>query len=89
MDILTEEKPLFEVDENRMNELMQLSRQFYPNVPEWFVHGICNEQCMIEQGYEIDESEAYELYKTAQEELKTTEYYFNVESERSSSELLN
>ena len=30
MDILTEEKPLFEVDENRLNELMQLSRQFYP-----------------------------------------------------------
>ena len=53
MEILNKEKPLFEIDENRFNELMQLSRHFYPNVPEWFVHGICNEQCMIEQGYEI------------------------------------
>ena len=89
MDIITEEKPLFEVDENRLNELMQLSRQFYPNVPEWFVHGICNEQCMIEQGYEPDQALADKLYKDAQEELKTTEYYIKVESERSSSELLN
>ena len=83
------EKPLFEVDEDRMEQLMQLSRQFYPNVPEWFIHTICNEQCMIEQGYEIDEAKAEELYKSNQEELKKTEYYFNVESERSSSELLN
>ena len=89
MDILTEEKPLFEVDEDRLNELMQLSRQFYPHIPEWFLHGVCNEQCMIEQGYQIDETKAEELYKSNQEELKKTEYYFNVESERSSSELLN
>jgi phosphoribosylformylglycinamidine (FGAM) synthase-like amidotransferase family enzyme len=78
---LTEEKPLFEIDEHRFNELMQLSRQFYPNVPEWFVHGICNEQCMIEQGYEPDQALADELYNNAQEELKTTEYYIKVESE--------
>jgi hypothetical protein len=81
-----EEKPLFEVDEDRLNELMQLSRQFYPNVPEWFIHTICNEQCMIEQGYEIDEAKAEELYKSSQEELKKTEYYFNVESEKKISE---
>ena len=81
MEILNEEKPLFEVDEYRFNELMQLSRQFYPNVTEWFVHGICNEQCMIEQGYEPDQGLADELYKKAQDELKKTEYYFNVESE--------
>ena len=83
---LTEENPLIEVDEDRLNQLMQLSRQFYPNVPEWFIHTICNEQCMIEQGYEIDVEKAEELYKTAQEELKKTEYYFNVESENKISE---
>jgi len=42
---------------------------------------------MIEQGYEIDEEKAEELYKSNKEELKKTEYYFNVESE--CSELLN
>ena len=42
---------------------------------------------MIEQGYEPDPEVADKLYRTAQEELKKTEYYFNVESERS--ELLN
>jgi hypothetical protein len=44
---------------------------------------------MIEQGYEIDEAKAEELYKSGQEELKKTEYYFNVESERSTSELFH
>ena len=34
------DKPLFEVDEDRLNQLMQISRQFYPNVPEWFIHTI-------------------------------------------------
>ena len=88
MEILTqqEEKPLFEVDEDRLNQLMKLIRQFYPNVPEWFIHTICNEQCMIEQGYEIDEVKAEELYKSGQEELKKTEYYFNVESANKISE---
>jgi hypothetical protein len=31
---------------------------------------------------------ADKLYRTAQEELKKTEYYFNVESEQQTSELL-
>jgi hypothetical protein len=75
---LTDEKPLFEVDEERLNELIQLSKQFYPNVPEYFIHGICNEQCMIEQGYEPDEALADELYKKAQEELKKTEYNIEI-----------
>ena len=79
MDILTQEKPLFEVDEERLNELIQLSKQFYPNVPEYFIYGICNEQCMIEQGYEPDEALADELYKKAQEELKKTEYNIKIE----------
>jgi hypothetical protein len=65
---------------------MQLSRQFYPHVPEWFVHGICNEQCMIEQGYEPDQALADELYQKSQDELKKTEYYFNVESAKKISE---
>ena len=86
MDILTQEKPLFEVDEDRLNELMQLSRQFYPHIPEWFLHGVCNEQCMFEQGYEPDETVANDLYQKAQDELKKTEYYFNVESENKISE---
>jgi hypothetical protein len=89
MDILTEEKPLFEVDEDRLNELMQLSRQFYPHIPEWFLHGVCTEQCMIEKGYEPDQALADELYQKSQDELKKTEYYFNVEPERQTSELLN
>ena len=38
--LINEEKPLFEVDEDRLNQLMQLSRQFYPNVPEWFIKKI-------------------------------------------------
>jgi hypothetical protein len=86
LDYQRADKPLFEVDEDRLNQLIQLSRQFYPNVPEWFIHTICNEQCMIEQGYEIDEAKAEELYKSSQEELKKTEYYFNVESANKISE---
>ena len=63
MDILTEEKPLFEVDEDRLNELIQLCEQHYPHVSDYFMHSICNEQCMIEQGYEPDEAVANDLYQ--------------------------
>jgi hypothetical protein len=87
MEILTpqDEKQLFEIDENRLNELMQLCKQYYPYVPDYFIHSICNEQCMVEQGYEIDEEKGLELYNIAQEELKKTEY--NIKIERS--EFLN
>jgi hypothetical protein len=44
---------------------------------------------MIEQGYEPDQALADKLYTDAKEELKTTEYYIKVESERQTSELLN
>ena len=90
MEILTpqDEKPLFEIDENRLNELMQLCKQYYPHVPDYFIHSICNEQCMVEQGYEIDEAKGLELYNIAQEELKKTEYNIKIESEKRS-ELLN
>ena len=54
---------------------------------DYFIHSVCNEQCMIEQGYEIDEVKAEELYNIAQEELKKTEY--NIKVERQSSELLS
>ena len=80
MEILTnQEKPLFEVDENRLNDLMQLCKQYYPHVPDYFIHSICNEQCMVEQGYEIDEEKGLELYNTAQEELKKKEYNIKFE----------
>jgi hypothetical protein len=82
---LTEEKPLFEIDEQRLEELIHICKQYYPHVPDYFIHNICNEQCMVEQGYEIDEAKGLELYNIAQEELKKTEY--NIKFERS--ELLN
>ena len=86
MEILkNQENPLFEIDENRLNELIQICKQYYPNVADYFIHGVCNEQCMVEQGYVIDEAKGEELYQIAQEELKKTEY--NIKFERS--ELLN
>jgi len=89
MEILPnqEEKPLFEIDENRLNELIQICKQYYPHVSDYFIHSVCNEQCMVEQGYEIDEAKGEELYNIAKEELKKTEY--NIKFERQSSELLN
>jgi hypothetical protein len=86
MDILKEsesenEEPvkLFEIDENRLNELIQLAQQHYPDIPEYFVHTVAVEHCMLEQVYEPDEELANELYRKAQEELKTTEYNIKVE----------
>lgn len=74
-----EEKPeLIAVDEDRLNELFQLCKQLYPDVPDYFIHGICTEQLMYEQGYENKEL-ADELYQKAQEELKRTEYEIKVE----------
>ena len=86
MEILqNQENPLFEIDENRLNELIQICKQYYPTVSDYFIHSVCNEQCMVEQGYEIDEAKGQELYQIAQEELKKTEYNINIER----SELLN
>ncbi len=88
MEILTnqEEKPLFEIDEQRLEELIQICKQYYLTVSDYFIHSVCNEQCMVEQGYEIDEVKGQELYNIAQEELKKTEY--NIKIDRQSSELL-
>jgi hypothetical protein len=81
MEILTnqEEKPLFEIDEQRLEELIQICKQYYPTVSDYFIHSVCNEQFMVEQGYEIDEAKGQELYNIAQEELKRTEYDIKIE----------
>ena len=78
MEISEQKSELIEVDEEKLNDLMQLCKQLYPDVPEYFIHGICVEQLMYEQGYENKEL-ADELYQKAQDELKTTEYYIKVE----------
>ena len=70
---------LIDVDENRLNDLIQLAKQYYPDVPDYFIHGIAVEQCMIEAGHEPDEEIANELYRKAQEELKNTEYNIKIE----------
>lgn len=87
MEILTESEikndceasELIDIDEDRLNELIQLAKHFYPDVPEYFIHGIAVEQVMIEAGHEPNEEVANELYKKAQEELKNTEYNIKIE----------
>ncbi len=73
------EKPLFEIDEQRLEELIQICKHYYPTVSDYFIHSVCNEQCMVEQGYEIDEAKGEELYQIAKEELKKTEYNIKFE----------
>lgn len=70
---------LIDIDENRLNDLIQLAQQYYPDVPEYFIHCVAVEQVMMESGQEPDEEFAKELYRKAQEELKNTEYYIKVE----------
>ena len=85
MEILTESEiknddiELIGIDEDRLNELIQLAKHFYPDVPDYFIHGIAVEQCMIEAGHEPNEEVANELYKKAQEKLKNTEYNIKIE----------
>ena len=69
---------LIDVDEDRLNELIQLAKHFYPDVPDYFIHGVAVEEVMIEAGHEPDEEMAKELYKKAQEELKNTEYNITI-----------
>jgi len=85
MEILTEDLSenekmvkLIDIDEDRLNELIQLAQQYYPNVPLYFIHNVAVEQCMLEQGHEPDQELADELYRKAQEELKTTEYNIKI-----------
>lgn len=64
--------------EERFNELYSIARACYPEVADYFIHVIANEQVLYENGYE-DQELADKLYQQAQEEIKQTEYYFNVE----------
>ena len=73
------ENPLFEIDEQRLQELIQICKHYYPTVSDYFIHSVCNEQSMVEQGYVIDEAKGEELYNIAQEELKKTEYNIKIE----------
>lgn len=70
---------LIDIDDDRLNDLIQLAKQYYPDVPESFIFGVAVEQVMIEAGHEPDEEMAKELYKKAQEELKNTEYNITIE----------
>lgn len=69
---------LIEIDNERFDELYNLAKAIHPNVADYFIHLICNEQCVFETGYENQEL-ADELYEKAKDELKINEYYFNVE----------
>jgi len=85
MEILpNQEEKLFEIDEQRLEELIQICKHYYPTVSDYFIHSVCNEQCMVEQGYVIDEAKGEELYNIAKEELKKTEY--NIKFEKNLSE---
>ena len=72
------ENVLIEIDNERFDQLYNLAKTLHPNVADYFIHLICNEQCVFETGYENEEV-ANELYDKAKEELKINEYYFNVE----------
>ena len=72
--------PLIEIDNDRYEELYNLAKAVHPNVADYLIHLICNEQCVFETGYENEEL-ANELYDKAKEQLKINEYYFNVERE--------
>jgi hypothetical protein len=85
MEILpNQEEKLFEIDEQRLEELIQICKHYYPTVSDYFIHSVCNEQCMVEQGYVIDEAKGEELYNIAKEELKKTEY--NIKFQKNLSE---
>lgn len=71
---------LIEIDNERFDELYNLAKAIHPNVADYFIHLICNEQCLFEAGHENQEL-ADELYEKAKDELKINEYYFNVERE--------
>jgi len=69
---------LIEIDNERYEELYNLAKVIHPNVADYFIHLITNEQCVFETGHENEEL-AKELYEKATEELKINEYYFNIE----------
>ena len=74
-----QDKPLVEINEDRLNELVEASKVLYPDIDPFFIDLICTEQVMYEAGYEMSDEEAQEFYNKAQEQMKTKEYYFKVE----------
>jgi hypothetical protein len=72
------EEPLIEINNERFDELYNLAKAIHPNVADYFIHLICNEQCVFETGFE-NKDLADELYDKAKEQLKINEYYFNIE----------
>jgi hypothetical protein len=72
-----EDKP--DIDEARLNELFELSKQLYPEMDPFFIHMVCVEQVLHEAGYDFKEEDFQELYNKAQEQMKTKEFYFKVE----------
>jgi hypothetical protein len=79
MEIQEQKSDLIEIDEDRLNELMEISKQLYPEIDPYFIHMVCVEQVMHESGYELKEEEFQEMYKKALEERQKTDYYFKVE----------
>jgi hypothetical protein len=43
---------LIEIDNERFDDLYNLAKAMHPNVQDYFIHLICNEQCSFEAGYE-------------------------------------
>jgi hypothetical protein len=78
-EYLYDGKKLVEIDEVRLHELEEASKQLYPEIDPFFIHLVCAEQVMYEAGYEMNEEEVKELYNKAQEQMKIKEYHFKVE----------
>jgi hypothetical protein len=72
------ENTLIEIDNERFDQLYNLAKTLHPNVADYFIHLICNEQCVFETGHENKEL-ADELYDKAKDESKINEYYFDIE----------
>lgn len=66
-------------NELRLNELKEMSQQLYPDIDPFFIHMVCVEQIMFENGCEINEDDVRESYKKAQEQMNIKEFHFNVE----------
>ena len=79
MDISCTDQDLIQIDEERLNQLIELSKIHYPDIDPYFIHMVRVEQLMYENGHEIDRELANEMYNKAQEQMKNKEFYFKVE----------
>ena len=43
------EKELVEIDETKLNELMEICKSEYPNVPKYFIYTLCVDNLMTGQ----------------------------------------